>query len=330
MELSLGVPTAPSVRSIPAKLLEENRRIINRYLAGRSGGKVSFTHIIGWAILKALQKRPAMNAAFAEVDGKPHVVRHKRVNFGLAVDIERAGTRTLVVPNIKDADDLDFSGFWSAYELLIRRVRANELDPADFAGTTVTLTNPGMIGTIMSVPRLMASQGLIVATGSIGYPAEFSAISRMDTSKFGISEVMSVTSTYDHRIIQGAESGEFLSRMAELLLGRHNFYLDLFAGLGVPYQPFAMTTDLTPFLSPAEDLPAVRRLPHRRAGLAQHRLGRAVKPARALERATDQRGERVQRLRPTWHDRWDMRIRRTGRAGHAALDLLRLSTAGDR
>jgi 2-oxoglutarate decarboxylase len=237
MEASLGVPTATSVRTMPAKLLEENRRIINRYLGARSGGKVSYTHVIGWAILKALAKRPAMNSSFAEFDGKPYLIQHKHVNFGLAVDVERAGSRTLVVPNIKNADDLDFAGFWSGYEELIRRVRRSEIAPEDFVGTTVTLTNPGTVGTSQSVPRLMTGQGLIVGTGAIAYPPEYEAADPATIARLGVSKLITITSTYDHRIIQGAESGQFLAEIHGLLLGQDRFYDELFASLRIPYEP---------------------------------------------------------------------------------------------
>ncbi|HEX2235225.1 MAG TPA: multifunctional oxoglutarate decarboxylase/oxoglutarate dehydrogenase thiamine pyrophosphate-binding subunit/dihydrolipoyllysine-residue succinyltransferase subunit [Actinomycetota bacterium] len=237
MEASLAVPTATSVRTIPAKLLEENRRIINRYLAARQAGKVSYTHVIGWAVLKALEKRPAMNAAFVEVDGRPHVVQHKHVNFGLAVDVERGGTRTLLVPNLKNADELDFAGFWACYEELIRKVRANKLTLDDFAGTSVTLTNPGTVGTSQSVPRLMQGQGLIVGTGAITYPPEYEAADDRTIARLGISKLITITSTYDHRIIQGAESGQFLAEIHGLLLGEDRFYDELFASLRVPYEP---------------------------------------------------------------------------------------------
>ncbi|HEX2240204.1 MAG TPA: multifunctional oxoglutarate decarboxylase/oxoglutarate dehydrogenase thiamine pyrophosphate-binding subunit/dihydrolipoyllysine-residue succinyltransferase subunit [Actinomycetota bacterium] len=245
MEASLGVPTATSVRNIPAKLLEENRRIINRYLSGtRGGGKVSFTHLIGYALLKALEMRPGMKVSYAEIDGKPHAVHHKHVNFGLAVDIERSdGTRTLLVPNIKQADELDFSDFWAAYEDLIRRVRANELSPEDFAGTTVTLTNPGTVGTRMSVPRLMPNQGLIVGSGAIDYPPEYEAADPRALARLGVSKVLTITSTYDHRVIQGAESGQFLAQVHELLLGGERFYDEVFASLGIPYAPVRWSRD---------------------------------------------------------------------------------------
>ena len=244
MEASLGVPTATSVRTIPAKLLEENRRLINRCLRSHRGGKVSFTHLIGWAILKALEARPNMKSSYLEVDGKPHVVHHKHVNFGLAVDVEKKdGSRVLYVPNIKKADELDFAGFFSAYEELIRKVKTNELAPEDFAGTTVTLTNPGTVGTNLSVPRLMENQGLIVGTGAIAYPPEYQASDPRQLARLGVSKTITVTSTYDHRVIQGAESGQFLAYVQELLLGAERFYDELFASLKIPYEPVRWSSD---------------------------------------------------------------------------------------
>ncbi|MGH2694803.1 MAG: multifunctional oxoglutarate decarboxylase/oxoglutarate dehydrogenase thiamine pyrophosphate-binding subunit/dihydrolipoyllysine-residue succinyltransferase subunit, partial [Actinomycetota bacterium] len=246
MRTSLGVPTATSVRSVPAKLLEENRRIVNRYLQAHRGGKVSFTHIIGYAVLRALEARPAMKASYSEIEGKPHVIHNKRVNFGLAVDVERGGTRILLVPNIKASSDLDFAGFFGAYEEIIRRVRANELSPEDFQGTTVTLTNPGTVGTTQSVPRLMSGQGLIVGVGAIGYPPEYEAADPKTLARIGVSKVITLTSTYDHRVIQGAESGEFLSYVHGLLLGAERFYDEIFASLRIPYEPVRWSRDTAP------------------------------------------------------------------------------------
>ena len=244
MSASLGIPTATSVRTIPAKLLEENRRILNRHLARRDAGKVSFTHLIGWAVLKALDSRPAMKSSYREINGAPHVIHHKAVNLGLAVDIERRdGQRVLLVPNIKDASAFDFSGFWSAYEEVIRRVRSNKLTPDDFADTTVTITNPGTVGTRLSVPRLMPAQGLIVGVGAIAYPSEYEAADPRALAQIGVSKIFTITSTYDHRVIQGAESGEFLAYIHELLLGGDRFYDEIFASLRVPYEPVRWSRD---------------------------------------------------------------------------------------
>jgi len=213
MNLSLTIPVATSQRTIAVKLLEENRVIINKYLQKNNEGKISFTHIISWAILKALSKVPAMNNGFTIIDGKPAMLIRKNVNLGLAIDIERKdGTHSLLVPNIRAANKLNFRQFWQAYEDIVSRSRKGSIDPSEFLGTTVTLTNPGTIGTISSVPRLMIGQGTIIATGAIQYNAEYQAMSPSTISSLGISKVMNITSTYDHRIIQGAESGIFCVR----------------------------------------------------------------------------------------------------------------------
>jgi 2-oxoglutarate decarboxylase len=245
MEASLEVPTATSVRTMPAKLLEENRRVINDYLARGRGGKVSFTHMIGWAIVRALQAVPALNSSYVEIDGVPHVVRHKTVNLGLAVDVERKdGTRTLLVPNIKDAGSLDFAGFHAAYEDVIRRVRAGKITPADFEGTTVSLTNPGMIGTVLSVPRLMSGQGAIIGAGAIDHPTEFKGTDPTTLATLGVGKIVTLTSTYDHRVIQGAESGEFLDVVESLISGKERFFDEIFEALDIPYDPVRWTTDV--------------------------------------------------------------------------------------
>ena len=247
MEASLGVPTATSFRVVPAKLLEVNRRIINGYLGRSLGGKVSFTHLIGYAVIKALQSAPVMNAAFTKLEDGPGVVRHDHVGLGIAVDLEKPdGSRALLVPCIKDADTLDFQGFHTAYEELIRKVRSNKLSVDDFAGVTVSLTNPGTIGTVQSVPRLMPGQGLIVGVGSIDYPAEYQAADERLLADLGVSKVVTITSTYDHRIIQGAESGLFLKRVHELLLGADGFYQEVFLSLGVPYEAVLWRRDVNP------------------------------------------------------------------------------------
>ncbi|MGD9797613.1 MAG: multifunctional oxoglutarate decarboxylase/oxoglutarate dehydrogenase thiamine pyrophosphate-binding subunit/dihydrolipoyllysine-residue succinyltransferase subunit [Acidimicrobiia bacterium] len=247
MEASLEVPTATSFRVVPAKLLEVNRTIANGYLQRTHGGKISFTHVIGYAVVKGLRAVPAMTKTYAEVGGKPAVRRHDHIGLGLAVDVEKAdGSRTLFVPVVQDADTLDFAGFHAAYEALIRKVRDSKLSPDDFAGATATLTNPGTIGTVQSVPRLMPGQGVIVGVGAIDFPAEYHAADRRALAELGVSKVVTITSTYDHRIIQGAESGMFLKKVHELLLGADDFYEEIFASLGVPYESVQWRADVNP------------------------------------------------------------------------------------
>ncbi len=247
MEASLGVPTATSVRAVPAKLLEVNRTVINNQLLRTVGGKVSFTHLIGYAVVKGLMAIPAMNAAFvADADGKgtPGVIRHRHVGLGLAVDVEKSdGSRTLLVPCIRGADALDFRGFVSSYEDLVRKIHTNKIAPDDFAGTTVSLTNPGTLGTVQSVPRLMPGQGLIVGVGALGFPAGFKAADPRTLAELGIGKSVTITSTYDHRIIQGAESGLFLAYVSECLMGGHGFYDEVFESLEVPYEPVRWERD---------------------------------------------------------------------------------------
>jgi 2-oxoglutarate decarboxylase len=248
MEASLGVPTATSVRVVPAKLLEVNRTVINNQLLRTTGGKVSFTHLIGYAVVKSLKAVPAMNAAFvADVDGKgtPGVVKHAHVGLGLAVDVQKTdGSRTLMVPCIKGADTLDFRGFVSSYEELVRKIHTNKIAPDDFAGTTVSLTNPGTLGTVQSVPRLMPGQGLIVGVGALGFPPGFEAADLRALANLGVGKTVTVTSTYDHRIIQGAESGLFLAHVAECLMGGHEFFDEVFESLEIPYEPIRWERDL--------------------------------------------------------------------------------------
>ena len=238
MDESIAVPTATSVRSVPSKLLEVNRVIINNQLRRLHGGKISFTHLIGWAIVKALSEMPSMRVSFDEIDAKPYILEHEHVNLGLAVDLPRPdGSRVLVVPNIKAADQMDFKSFWLAYEELILKARNNKLTPDDYAGTTVSLTNPGTIGTIQSVPRLMEGQGLIVGVGAIAYPPEYQAADPDYLARQGIGRVITLTSTYDHRVIQGAASGEMLKKIHGYLLGEDEFYDEVFRALGVRRQP---------------------------------------------------------------------------------------------
>jgi 2-oxoglutarate dehydrogenase E1 component len=244
MEASLSVPTATSVRAIPAKLMIDNRIVINNHLKRARGGKVSFTHIIAFAMIKAVRAMPEMNAFFGELDGKPAIGKPEHINLGVAIDLAKAdGSRQLLVPSIKGCEELDFAQFWNAYEAIIKKARGGTLTVEDFAGTTMSITNPGTIGTVHSVPRLVQGQGLILGVGAMDYPAEFQGASEQTLIEMAVSKVITLTSTYDHRIIQGAQSGDFLRRMHEYLLGAENFYDEIFSALRIPYEPIRWATD---------------------------------------------------------------------------------------
>ncbi|WP_460461048.1 multifunctional oxoglutarate decarboxylase/oxoglutarate dehydrogenase thiamine pyrophosphate-binding subunit/dihydrolipoyllysine-residue succinyltransferase subunit [Angustibacter peucedani] len=246
MENSLQVPVATSVRAVPAKLLIDNRIVINSHLKRSRGGKVSFTHLIGFAVVKALAAMPEMNNAFTERDGKPALAVPEHVNLGLAIDLAKPdGTRQLLVPSIKGAETMDFAQFWTGYEDVVRRARAQKLTADDFAGTTISLTNPGTIGTNHSVPRLMNGQGTIIGVGSLEYPAEWQGASEETLNRSAISKIVTLTSTYDHRIIQGAQSGDFLRRIHQLLLGEDGFYDEIFRSLRIPYEPIRWVQDIS-------------------------------------------------------------------------------------
>ena len=245
MEGSLSVPTATSVRVVPAKLMIDNRTVINNHLKRGRGGKVSFTHLIGYAMVKAIRAMPEMNNFFTDLDGKPAIGHPEHINLGIAIDLAKPdGSRQLLVPSIKGCEALDFAQFWSAYEDIVRKARAGSLTVEDFAGTTISLTNPGTIGTVHSVPRLVQGQGLILGVGSLDYPAEFHGANEQSLADLAISKVVTITSTYDHRIIQGAQSGEFLRRIHEILLGEENFYDEIFEALRIPYVPIRWVIDI--------------------------------------------------------------------------------------
>ncbi|MFE5031309.1 multifunctional oxoglutarate decarboxylase/oxoglutarate dehydrogenase thiamine pyrophosphate-binding subunit/dihydrolipoyllysine-residue succinyltransferase subunit [Streptomyces sp. NPDC056683] len=245
MNASLELPTATSVRAVPVKLLFDNRIVINNHLKRARGGKISFTHLIGFAMVQAIKAMPSMNWSFGEKDGKPTLVKPPHVNLGLAIDLVKPnGDRQLVVAAIKKAETLNFFEFWQAYEDIVRRARDNKLTMDDFTGVTVSLTNPGGLGTVHSVPRLMPGQSVIMGVGSMDYPAEFQGTSQDTLNKLGISKVMTLTSTYDHRVIQGAASGEFLRQVANLLLGENGFYDDIFEALRIPYEPVRWLRDI--------------------------------------------------------------------------------------
>lgn len=241
---SLTVPTATSSRTIPMKVLDENRRIVNQHLAAEHRGKASYTHFIAWAIVQALGELPAMTVAYTEVEGRPGRRRPQQINLGIAVDVTRdGGARQLVVPNIKDCTTLGFGEFVAAYDAQIDKARRGRLAPSDFQETTCTLTNPGTIGTVSSLPRLMVGQSSIFATGAIELPAEYQGAAPATLNELGVSKVMTVSSTYDHRVIQGADSGEFLALLHRLLVGEQQFYERIFRDLRIPYQPVRFLRD---------------------------------------------------------------------------------------
>ncbi|MGB2922852.1 MAG: multifunctional oxoglutarate decarboxylase/oxoglutarate dehydrogenase thiamine pyrophosphate-binding subunit/dihydrolipoyllysine-residue succinyltransferase subunit, partial [Mycobacterium sp.] len=243
MSASLDVPTATSVRAIPAKAMIDNRIVINNHLKRTRGGKISFTHLLGYAIVQAVKKFPNMNRHFAEVDGKPNAVTPAHTNLGLAIDLQgKNGSRQLVVAAIKNCETMRFGQFIAAYEDIVRRARDGKLTAEDFGGVTISLTNPGTIGTVHSVPRLMRGQGAIVGAGAMEYPAEFQGASDERIGELGVGKLITLTSTYDHRIIQGAESGDFLRTIHQLLLD-DEFYDEIFRELGIPYEPVRWRID---------------------------------------------------------------------------------------
>ncbi len=247
MEASLEIPTATSVRTLPVKLLEENRALLNRHLVVMGMPKASFTHIIAFALVRVLKRMPGLNASFELRGAAPCRIHKDEINLGVAIDLEgKNGTRSLVVPNLKNAGAHDFAAFLKAYSALIDRARKGKLEPKDFADTTVTLTNPGTIGTFASVPRLMPGQGLILATGAIGWPTGYAFAAPEVMTELGISKVMTMTSTYDHRVIQGAESGQLLADLDGLLQADQGFYDELFASTQCPYLPYHPARDANP------------------------------------------------------------------------------------
>ncbi|NNE99299.1 MAG: multifunctional oxoglutarate decarboxylase/oxoglutarate dehydrogenase thiamine pyrophosphate-binding subunit/dihydrolipoyllysine-residue succinyltransferase subunit, partial [Pyrinomonadaceae bacterium] len=253
MDESLTVPTATSVRRVPVKLLEENRKMINESLLARALGKVSYTHLIGWAIIKAAGEYPSMNNGYGVVDGKPSRLESTSLNLGIAVDVEKKdGSRNLLVPNLKGVNAGTFWQFFQAFNEAVTKARTGKLTLDDFQGTTITLTNPGTLGTVASTPRLMSGQSAIIATGSIQYPAEYQGMTSAALSLLGISKIMTITSTYDHRVIQGAESGLFLKKIHEYLVGEHDFYDEVFDSLEVSYPPLRWAEDFNPTLLGSE------------------------------------------------------------------------------
>jgi multifunctional 2-oxoglutarate metabolism enzyme len=260
MDESREVPTATSFRTIAVDTLDAKRKALNKVLNER-GMKVSFTHVVAWAIAQAAKSFPVMVRTFDERDGKPVAIEGSPVNLGIAVDVEKKdGSHSLMVPAIKGADSLDFAAFHSYYEDLINKTRESKLTADDFQGTNISLTNPGGIGTVASVPRLMKGQSAIIATGSIAYPAEWAHATADRLRALGVSKVMTLTSTYDHRVIQGAESGAFLRRIEQLLQGEDGFYEAIAADLEVETAPIAAahaaSASAPPLGAPAPATPA--------------------------------------------------------------------------
>lgn len=241
MNDSRSIPTATTFRTIPVGTLDTRRRHINTALKSiGSTKKLSFTHLVAWAIIRSVQDFPVMATAFEEIDGKPHKVTRSNVNIGLAVDVERKdGSRSLLVPVVRAAETLGFGGFVDAFDDLVGKTRKGKVSPDDLVGAYVSLTNPGGFGTVSSVPRLMPGQGTIIATGSIAYPVGFENV---DVEALGIQKVMTATSTYDHRVIQGAESGAFLRQIDMYLAGENGFYEDVASSLGVSLPPLPAAT----------------------------------------------------------------------------------------
>ena len=259
MDQSLQVPTATSVRTVPAKLMIDNRIVINNHLRRTRGGKVSFTHLIAWAMIKALKQLPGQNVFYDEIDGKPVAVHPANINLGIAIDIPKSdGTRSLVVPGIKRAQNLGFAEFLTSYEDVVRRAREGQLAADDFSGNTISLTNPGGIGTEHSVPRLMRGQACIIGAGALEYPAEFQGSAKRTLADLGIGKTITLTSTYDHRVIQGAGSGEYLKKVHELLIGGDEFYEEIFASLRIPYMPIHWAEDIA--VDPADAVNKISRV----------------------------------------------------------------------
>ncbi|MGI8804566.1 MAG: multifunctional oxoglutarate decarboxylase/oxoglutarate dehydrogenase thiamine pyrophosphate-binding subunit/dihydrolipoyllysine-residue succinyltransferase subunit [Thermoleophilaceae bacterium] len=287
MDQSRTLPTATSFRTIPVGVLDDRRRALKE-----GGNRLSFTHLIAWAIVCAASEMPVMTNSFEEEDGKPFRLDPGDVSLGLAVDVERRdGTRSLVVPVLRGGDRLAFGDFASRYDELVAGAHASEPPPDTYRGASITLTNPGGIGTVASVPRLMPGQGTIVATGSIAYPPGLAQADPGRLRELGVTKVMTMTSTYDHRVIQGAESGSFLARVDELLQGGDGFYQNVFSALGAQVEAApspAPQTAAEPV--PARVEPAVEGAPEE--------LLQAVQAATSIVKAHRMHGHLAARLDP--------------------------------
>ncbi|MFT3863962.1 MAG: 2-oxo acid dehydrogenase subunit E2 [Solirubrobacterales bacterium] len=296
MDESRAVPTATSFRTIAVDTLDAKRKAINAQLKER-GLKTSFTHLVAWAIVEAAKDVPVMVRSYEERDGKPFAIENGPVNLGVAVDVtKKDGSHGLMVPAIKNAQDLDFAGFHSAFEDLIAKTRENKLTADDFQGTNISLTNPGGIGTVASVPRLLAGQSAIIATGSIAYPPEWSHASPDRIKQLGVSKIMTLTSTYDHRVIQGAESGEFLKRVEQLLQGEDEFYEGVAADLGIEASPITNAHPASASPAPLTGAPPVAEASV--PGQVDEELLQAVQAATSLLKAYRTQGHLAAHLDP--------------------------------
>ncbi|MEU6512445.1 2-oxo acid dehydrogenase subunit E2, partial [Streptomyces sp. NPDC046942] len=245
-DASPDIPTATSVRAFPAKLLIDNRIVINNHLKRARGGKVSVTHLVGYALVRAARLHPGMNHSYTVHDGKPTLVKPEHISLGLSVDVvEPNGAHRMDIAVIKQAETMDFRTFWQSCEAAVARTRAGRLTPEERTGVTLSLANLGAVGTVHAVPRLPQAQGTIVTVGAMEYRAEFQGTSQDTLNRLGISKTMTLTSTYDHRVIQGAASGEFLRTMHQLLLGEDDFYDEVFTSLRIPYEPVRWVADVT-------------------------------------------------------------------------------------
>jgi multifunctional 2-oxoglutarate metabolism enzyme len=263
MAASLTIPVATSQRVMPVKVIDENRRLINQHRSVTGQSKLSYTHLVAWAIVRAIETVPAVNQAFSERGNESFRVTRGHVNLGIAVDVAgKDGSRSLKVPCIKRAEAMNFAEFVAAYDDLVARARSNKLTVADFEGVTISLTNPGTVGTVGSIPRLMPGQGAIIATGAIDYPPEYRGVPEDVRSSMGLSKVMTMTCTYDHRVIQGAESGMFLARVQALLEGEDGFFDQVFRDLAIPAQAWKWQPDQA-------TAPMVSADPLKQAGVAR-------------------------------------------------------------
>ena len=292
MNESRSIPTATSFRTLTVDELDVRRKALKG-----AGKRLSFTHLIAWAIVEASREMPVMAHAYAEIDGKPQRVEPAGVSLGLAVDVERKdGTRSLMVPVIQRADTLGFNSFVARYDELVAGARDNTLPPEAYQGANITLTNPGGIGTVASVPRLMPGQGTIVATGAIGYPPGFGSVAADKLKGLGVQKVMTMSSTYDHRVIQGAESGAFLRTIEQLLQGENGFYESIFSALSVPFDAQPPGGDGAGPVTAAE--PAPSAVTPALTGMPDEALLQAVQAATSLVKAHRMHGHLAAHLDP--------------------------------